>query len=121
MYRQFHRILEAFKITEKKEDIKEEFGKDAPKPSNKPLEKVTDQFAADEEAVEVRIFTKNFYNLKISFFNTRSSSNNVTAHGNTKSIASPLLTPNPNPRIFGHLTYHRNINLSNTTEIFKIF
>lgn len=55
MYRQFHRILEAFKITEKKEDIKEEFGKDAPKLSNKPQEKVTDQFAADEEAVEVKI------------------------------------------------------------------
>ncbi|CAH2094733.1 unnamed protein product [Euphydryas editha] len=52
MYRQFHRILESFKITEKKEDVKEEFGKDAPKPSNKPQEKVTDQFAADEEAVE---------------------------------------------------------------------
>lgn len=53
MYRQFHRILEAFKITEKKEDIKEE--KDAPK-LNKPQEKVQDQFAADEEAVEVRLF-----------------------------------------------------------------
>ncbi|CAH2045096.1 unnamed protein product, partial [Iphiclides podalirius] len=53
MYRQFHRILEAFKITEKKEDsIKEEFGKDTPKTSSKPLEKVQDQFAADEEAVE---------------------------------------------------------------------
>lgn len=53
MYRQFHRILEAFKISEKKEEeIKEE--KDQPKPS-KLLEKVTDQFAADEEAVEVRI------------------------------------------------------------------
>ncbi|CAK1583825.1 unnamed protein product [Parnassius mnemosyne] len=53
MYRQFHRILEAFKITEKKEDvIKEEAGKDAPKTSSKPLEKVQDQFAADEEAVE---------------------------------------------------------------------
>lgn len=49
MYRQFHRILEAFKITEIKEDIKEE--KDAPKP-NKPQEKVQDQFAVDEEAVE---------------------------------------------------------------------
>ncbi|XP_026494329.1 splicing factor 3B subunit 2 [Vanessa tameamea] len=52
MYRQFHRILEAFKITELKEEIKEEFGKDAPKPSSKVQEKVTDQFAADEEAVE---------------------------------------------------------------------
>ncbi|CAH0728548.1 unnamed protein product, partial [Brenthis ino] len=52
MYRQFHRILEAFKITEKKEDIKDEPGKDTPKPSSKPQEKVTDQFAADEEAVE---------------------------------------------------------------------
>ncbi|OWR54601.1 Splicing factor 3B subunit 2 [Danaus plexippus plexippus] len=51
MYRQFHRILESFKITERKEEIKDEPGKDAPKPS-KPLEKVTDQFAADEEAVE---------------------------------------------------------------------
>ncbi|CAK1550445.1 unnamed protein product [Leptosia nina] len=51
MYRQFHRILEAFKISEKKdEEIKEE-NKDQPKP-NKLLEKVTDQFAADEEAVE---------------------------------------------------------------------
>ncbi|XP_059053393.1 splicing factor 3B subunit 2-like [Achroia grisella] len=50
MYRQFHRILEAFKITEKKEEIKEE--KDAPKPSTKPQEKVQDQFAVDEEAVE---------------------------------------------------------------------
>lgn len=55
MYRQFHRILEAFKITEIKEDaIKEESGKDAPKTSSsKPQEKVQDQFAADEEAVEV--------------------------------------------------------------------
>lgn len=53
MYRQFHRILEAFKITEIKEEIKEESGKDAPKASSKPMEKVTDQFAADEEAVEV--------------------------------------------------------------------
>ncbi|XP_068618896.1 splicing factor 3B subunit 2 [Battus philenor] len=52
MYRQFHRILEAFKITEKKEDVKEEAGKDTPKTSSKPLEKVQDQFAADEEAVE---------------------------------------------------------------------
>lgn len=69
MYRQFHRILEAFKITEKKEDIKEEFGKDAPKPSNKPLEKVTDQFAADEEAVEVRFFLKNLqFKSKFFFF-----------------------------------------------------
>ncbi|XP_022121389.2 splicing factor 3B subunit 2 [Pieris rapae] len=51
MYRQFHRILEAFKISEhKEEEIKEEKG-DQPKPS-KLLEKVTDQFAADEEAVE---------------------------------------------------------------------
>lgn len=51
MYRQFHRILESFKISEKKDEIKEE--KDAPKPSTKPQEKVQDQFAADEEAVEV--------------------------------------------------------------------
>lgn len=51
MYRQFHRILEAFKISEKKEDGIKEEDKDAPKPS-KPLEKVQDQFAADEEAVE---------------------------------------------------------------------
>lgn len=53
MYRQFHRVFEVFKITEKKEDVKEESGKDAPKPSNKLTEKVQDQFAADEEAVEV--------------------------------------------------------------------
>lgn len=54
MYRQFHRILESFKISEtKEEEIKEEKG-DQPKPS-KLLEKVTDQFAADEEAVEVGI------------------------------------------------------------------
>ncbi|XP_030031608.2 LOW QUALITY PROTEIN: splicing factor 3B subunit 2 [Manduca sexta] len=51
MYRQFHRILEAFKITEKKDDAIKEEGKDAPKPS-KPQEKVQDQFAADEEAAE---------------------------------------------------------------------
>ncbi|KAF9405749.1 hypothetical protein HW555_013643 [Spodoptera exigua] len=51
MYRQFHRILEAFKITEKKDDAIKEEDKDAPKPS-KPQEKVQDQFAADEEAVE---------------------------------------------------------------------
>lgn len=52
MYRQFHRILEAFKITEKKDEaIKDEPDKDAPKPT-KQLEKVQDQFAADEEAVE---------------------------------------------------------------------
>lgn len=59
MYRQFHRVLESFKITEVKDDaIKEEFGKDAPKLSSKPQEKVTDQFATDEEAVEVlSIFT----------------------------------------------------------------
>lgn len=55
MYRQFHRILESFKISEKKEEvIKDEPGKDLPKASSKPQEKVTDQFAADEEAVEVR-------------------------------------------------------------------
>lgn len=52
MYRQFHRVLEAFKISEKKDDAIKEEDKDAPKPS-KPLEKVQDQFAADEEAVEV--------------------------------------------------------------------
>ncbi|KAI8424875.1 hypothetical protein MSG28_006796 [Choristoneura fumiferana] len=51
MYRQFHRVLEAFKVAEKKDDIKEE-GKDAPRPATKPQEKVQDQFAADEEAVE---------------------------------------------------------------------
>ncbi|XP_063831245.1 splicing factor 3B subunit 2 [Ostrinia nubilalis] len=51
MYRQFHRVLEAFKITEKKEDILMDDLKDAPKPS-KPQEKVQDQFAADEEAAE---------------------------------------------------------------------
>lgn len=61
MYRQFHRILEAFKITEKKDDLKDELGKDAPKPSQKPQEKVTDQFAADEEAVEVFNLSKFFY------------------------------------------------------------
>lgn len=55
MYRQFHRILEAFKISEKKEDdVKDEPGKDAPKPA-KPQEKIQDQFAVDEEAVEVTI------------------------------------------------------------------
>lgn len=54
MYRQFHRILESFKITELKEDTIKEEDKDAPKPS-KPQEKVQDQFAADEEAVEVKI------------------------------------------------------------------
>lgn len=53
MYRQFHRILEAFKISEKKDDTIKEEEKDAPKAS-KPQEKVQDQFAADEEAVEVR-------------------------------------------------------------------
>lgn len=53
MYRQFHRVFEAFKISEKKEEVKEEAGKDAPKPTNKLTEKVQDQFAADEEAVEV--------------------------------------------------------------------
>lgn len=53
MYRQFHRVFEVFKISEKKEDVKEEAGKDTPKPSNKLTEKVQDQFAADEEAVEV--------------------------------------------------------------------
>lgn len=52
MYRQFHRILEAFKITEKKDDTIKEEDKETLKPS-KPLEKVQDQFAADEEAVEV--------------------------------------------------------------------
>ncbi|KPI92199.1 Splicing factor 3B subunit 2 [Papilio xuthus] len=52
MYRQFHRILESFKITEIKEEIKEEFDRDTPKSSSKPLEKVQDQFAADDEAVE---------------------------------------------------------------------
>lgn len=46
-------MFEAFKITERKEEVKEEAGKDAPKPSNKLTEKVQDQFAADEEAVEV--------------------------------------------------------------------
>lgn len=51
MYRQFHHVLEAFKITETPEDIKEE--KDIPKPTMKLLEKVQDQFAVDEEAVEV--------------------------------------------------------------------
>ncbi|CAB3249351.1 unnamed protein product [Arctia plantaginis] len=51
MYRQFHRVLEAFKISEKKDDAIKEEDKDAPKPS-KPLEKIQDQFAADEEAVE---------------------------------------------------------------------
>ncbi|KAL0819504.1 hypothetical protein ABMA28_007603 [Loxostege sticticalis] len=52
MYRQFHRVLEAFKITEKKEDAAlDDVGKDAPKPA-KPQEKVQDQFAADEEAAE---------------------------------------------------------------------
>ncbi|XP_026743338.1 splicing factor 3B subunit 2 [Trichoplusia ni] len=51
MYRQFHRILEAFKITEKKDDTIKEEDKETLKPS-KPLEKVQDQFAADEEAVE---------------------------------------------------------------------
>lgn len=53
MYRQFHHILESFKITEKAEEIKEE--KDVPKATTKLLEKVQDQFAADEEAVEVTV------------------------------------------------------------------
>lgn len=52
MYRQFHRVLEAFKITEKKEEVAADIEKDLPKPS-KPQEKVQDQFAADEEAAEV--------------------------------------------------------------------
>lgn len=53
MYRQFHRVLESFKISEKKDDIKEEPGKDTPKLAAKAQEKVQDQFAVDEEAVEV--------------------------------------------------------------------
>lgn len=53
MYRQFHRILESFKISERKEEVKEEAG-DLPKPASKVQEKVQDQFAVDEEAVEVR-------------------------------------------------------------------
>ncbi|XP_041970128.1 splicing factor 3B subunit 2 [Aricia agestis] len=51
MYRQFHRILESFKITEVKEELIKDEEKDAPKPA-KVQEKVTDQFATDEEAVE---------------------------------------------------------------------
>lgn len=50
MYRQFHRVLESFRIAEKKEEVKEE--KETPRAQPKPQEKVQDQFAADEEAVE---------------------------------------------------------------------
>lgn len=52
MYRQFHRIFQVFKITEKKEEVLEEPGKEVPKPV-KTQEKVQDQFAQDEEAQEV--------------------------------------------------------------------
>lgn len=65
MYRQFHRILESFKISETKEEIKEE-AKEV-KSSVKPVEKVTDQFAADDEAVEVR---RKRYNHRIHSKNT---------------------------------------------------
>lgn len=54
MYRQFHRILESFKITEKKEEEIKEEAKDTGKAA-KVQEKVTDQFAADDEANEVCI------------------------------------------------------------------
>ncbi|XP_048486036.1 splicing factor 3B subunit 2 isoform X4 [Plutella xylostella] len=52
MYRQFHRVLEAFKLTERADEPAADApGKEA-KPASKAPEKVQDQFAVDEEAVE---------------------------------------------------------------------